>query len=167
MIALVDIEDFERLGHFNWIAMKAKNLGHYAGRYVRNENGIQCRLFLHAEIMGCKGVDHINGDRLDCRRSNLRLAGVAQNAKNRAINRNSSTGFKGVWWNKRLGKWTATIQSDRVRKELGVFCSKYAAAIAYNIAAIHLHGEFARLNDVFSGRVDQSHPARVQVEVAA
>ncbi len=100
-------------------------------------------------------VDHINGNRSDNRKKNLRICTRAQNMWNRNANRNKfkveKHGFKGIVKNKKPGlikKWRAGIQVNGAR-----YCSRYyktrkEAALAYNELAKKYHGEFARLNDV-------------------
>ena len=89
-------------------------------------------------------IDHKDGDKLNCRRSNLRPCTRSQNAKNRCIERTNKSGFKGVRLDK--GRWRAKIYADRVAHSLGCHDSPEQAARAYDAAAIRLHGEFARLN---------------------
>lgn len=93
-------------------------------------------------------VDHKNMDSLDNRRENLRVATQIENKRNGSLQRNSSSGFKGVHWHKRDKKWMASIRINRKLKHLGQFCSPEEAAKAYNVAAIDAFGEFARLNNV-------------------
>ncbi len=92
-----------------------------------------------------KEIDHINDVKDDNRIANLREADTAQNACNRGTNRNNTSGFKGVSWNKRVQKWHASIGKDRRQHHLGFFDTPEQAHIAYSEAAARLHGEFARL----------------------
>jgi hypothetical protein len=91
-------------------------------------------------------VDHINGHRLDNRRANLRLVTRQQNLFNRCANLNTPTGYKGITFTK--GRWKARIQKDGSAYSLGCYDEPEAAALAYNLAAKRLFGEYARLNDV-------------------
>ena len=90
-------------------------------------------------------VDHINGDGLDNRRANLRLCSKAENAKNRALNSNSTVGLKGVTRDP-SGAYRAQIANEGRKITLGRFRCALAAAAAYDAAALRLHGEFARTN---------------------
>ena len=106
-------------------------------------------LYMHQVVLPPrKGfvVDHINGEKLDNRRENLRYANLGQNQHNRRKLCTNTSGFKGVHWHK--GKWEAAIVKDNKKVYLGRFISKELAALAYNEAAKELHGEFARLNDI-------------------
>lgn len=91
-------------------------------------------------------VDHKNGDGLDCRRENMRLATRKQNAFNRKRPSVNTSGFKGVTLVKPTGKWLAQIEVGGKNMHLGTYESKIEAARAYDKAAIKYHGEFARLN---------------------
>ncbi len=88
-----------------------------------------------------KGIDHINCNKLDNRRENLRVATRSQNMFNRTAQRNNRSGLKGV--TKRKGKWTARIQKDGIQYDLGLFNTPEEASTAYTEAAEQLHGEFA------------------------
>ncbi|MHC4389402.1 MAG: HNH endonuclease, partial [Planctomycetota bacterium] len=90
-------------------------------------------------------IDHINGDGLDNRKANLRLATVAQNAWN-ANKRNPRSGYKGVCFAGEKRLWRAAIVCNRKRIHLGYFRDRTTAAKAYDTAAKRLHGEFASLN---------------------
>lgn len=91
-------------------------------------------------------IDHINGDRSDNRISNLREATQDQNRKNLRMKVTNKSGFKGVSWHKSWNKWIATITKDRKHILIGGFTYPEEAAIAYDNAAVKLHGNFARTN---------------------
>lgn len=91
-------------------------------------------------------TDHINGNKLDNRRSNLRIASRSQNLMNRGKTSNNKSGFKGVCWNKYRQKWHAQITKPDKKKHLGYFTDKNEAAKAYNKASLKYHGEFAYQN---------------------
>lgn len=90
-------------------------------------------------------VDHINHNGLDNRKANLRVATVAQNAWNakRPIGR---SGYRGVSFDRRTGRWRVAISYCGKRKQLGCFRDKHEAAKAYDRAAMKYHGKFAILN---------------------
>lgn len=91
-------------------------------------------------------VDHINRIKIDCRRSNLRICSLAQNARNTGIRNNNRSGFKGVYFCKQTGKWRAEIRINGQGKKLGRFPTKIQAAIEYDRAAEKLHGSYAITN---------------------
>lgn len=88
-------------------------------------------------------IDHINNDRSDNRINNLRLASKQQNNHNSLIRKDNKLGIKGVHYNQRDKRFTAQIKFDNKRICLGNFLTANEAAIAYNNAAMKLHGEFA------------------------
>ena len=91
-------------------------------------------------------VDHINGNVLDCRLSNLRVCSRGENLRNRGAYKNNSSGRKGVSWSPWANKWRAEIRLDRKGIHIGYFTCLEAAADAYDKAALELHGDFARTN---------------------
>ena len=90
-------------------------------------------------------IDHINGVKVDNRLSNLRDISTSENARNRGANSNNTTGFKGVSFIRRHGKWRADIMLDRKPYYLGRFDTPEEAHGAYCEAANRLHGEYARV----------------------
>lgn len=150
-VAVVDDEDVH-LAQFRWYAQPVRRTI-YARRddwAWRDGRPVRLRAhFLHRDVLAAvKGseVDHINGDGLDCRRSNLRLASRAQNARNRRTSTTNKSGFKGVSWQAKRGKWQAMICVNNRNRFLGRFSDPVAAAEAYDAAARKHFGEFAALN---------------------
>lgn len=90
-------------------------------------------------------MDHINHNRADNRWSNLREASKAENSRNR-LGTVKRSGYKGVSFHKASGTYHARIKKDRRTQFLGRFADPRTAALAYNQAAIRLHGPFACLN---------------------
>lgn len=93
-----------------------------------------------------KIIDHINRDSSDNRISNLRECSQVENCRNRGINNNNTSGYKGV--TKKGNKWRSEIRFRGDRKYLGSFICKHEAAKAYNEAAKKHHGEFAVINTI-------------------
>lgn len=89
-------------------------------------------------------ADHIDRNRLNNRRSNLRIATRGQNLHNKTKLCTNTTGYKGVCYDKSRGKYMATING----RYIGRYPTPEQAAQAYNIKAKELHGEFALLNDI-------------------
>lgn len=139
--ALVDAIDAEACLARNW----CKTEDGYA-RQTITSNGKKHSLFMHRFVLAVDSlVDHINGNGLDNRRSNLRLATKMQNAWN-CFPRDGSSKFKGVSWYSSGNKWRAQITIHKKRKHLGYFISEEDAAAAYDVEAIKHFGEYARLN---------------------
>lgn len=88
--------------------------------------------------------DHINGNRLDNRRENIRFVTRIQNGQNRGVGKNNSSGYIGVYWNKREKKWTVKITVDGKDLSLGYFLDKEDAIAARKQAEIKYFGEYRR-----------------------
>jgi hypothetical protein len=94
-----------------------------------------------------KVIDHHNRDGLDNRKANLRPASIAQNNLNSCRGFNSPTSkYKGVFYDKKAGKFRAVLVVDGKKKHLGYFDNEIDAAKAYDNAAKIHRGEFAVLN---------------------
>jgi hypothetical protein len=91
-------------------------------------------------------VDHINGERLDNRKENLRAVTSKQNAQNRKPRKNSSSKYKGVVFDKKSGKYQAQIKVDGKSKYLGQYEKEEAAARAYDKASRDEWGAYAYQN---------------------
>lgn len=87
-------------------------------------------------------LDHINGVKSDTRIDNLRECSESQNQWNSRKPKNNISGFKGVCWNKRAGKWHAQIMINLNKKHLGYFLTAESAYEAYQDYAATAHGEF-------------------------
>jgi len=148
--AIVDDEDFEELSRHKWHAKVHGRPGAvYAARYFhRNGKGITERM--HRRIMQpARGldVDHVNGNGLDNRRSNLRVCTRSENCANSNGHSDRASRFKGVVA-VHGGVWRAKIEVNYRNIHLGRFATEEEAALAYNAAAVEHFGEFARLNEV-------------------
>ncbi|MHC4659365.1 MAG: HNH endonuclease signature motif containing protein, partial [Planctomycetota bacterium] len=105
--AIVDADDYDRLAKYKWCATK-NGQTFYACRASRGK-----KIFMHREIMKPpKGlqVDHIDRNALNNRKTNLRPCTKAQNNRNTGPRRNSSSTYKGVFWEKCCRKWCARIR---------------------------------------------------------
>lgn len=139
---LVDTEDVPRLSRYTWCV---EGTGYAMSR--SGGNAIKMHRFL---LDASKGnfVDHINGNRLDNRKQNLRICKKQQNEFNAKVRADSTTGFRGVSFEKRRHKYRAYITIDQKQQHIGSFDTAEAAARAYNDKALQLFGDFARLNIV-------------------
>lgn len=118
--ATVDAPDYPRLRRTNWFRSAR-------GYAVCNVRGY--RAYMHREVLGLVGgdgqsVDHANGDKLDNRRSNLRLCprGQRDNLQNRrTLDPRNSSGYRGVTWDRKLGKWWARAKIGGEHHHIGYF----------------------------------------------
>lgn len=156
--ALVDDEDFEYLSQRRWRLMRGyavRNMKHY------RENGIKKRkhISMHRELNKTpdgKFTDHINRNKMDNRKCNLRTVTKQQNQWNKASSRKSpSSKYKGVSYLKGINnkKWRSCIKINGKTLVIGAFDREEDAAQAYNFVANAYHGEYAYLNK--SERISQ------------
>jgi len=141
---MVDDADFDFLNQFSWAAYKDGTIVSAMGN-KNNKHIILGRLLLQAPDN--LEIDHIDGNRLNNQRSNLRLATSSQNKCNRGARKDNKSGYKGVSWHKQVKKWTARIKIPfGAYLFLGTFTEKIDAAKTYDKAAKKYHGEFAWIN---------------------
>jgi AP2 domain/HNH endonuclease len=141
--AIVDAADYEWLNQYKW-CLSSTNQGRCYACHMEGRTQIS----MHRLIMNApKGmlVDHINGNGLDNRRCNLRLCTPTQNMCNRRKYGGKSQ-YKGVFRNKKSGRYYAKISFKRETIYLGTYDEEIEAARAYDRKAIELFGEFAYLN---------------------
>lgn len=136
----IDESDLSFVTQWSWHI----NCNGYVYRQFRDETG-KCRcIFLHRELANTPDgffTDHINRNKLDNRRSNLRIATKSQNAMNSA-SRKSSSGKTGIRI-KDNGKFTARITINRKELHLGVFNTFHEASLARDAASKLYFGEFS------------------------
>jgi HNH endonuclease/AP2 domain len=149
----MDVEDVPLVAGFNWCAsISRRRDGSIRAVYaMRNNysNGKRVGVLMHRVIIAAPvdlQVDHIDGNGLNNRRANMRLATRAENNQNCRSRVGSSSKYLGVCWHKRAKRWKAQIMIDGVNKYLGLFTCEIAAARAYDAEATIHHGEYARLN---------------------
>lgn len=141
---LYDDVDERLIKSYLWRPVQTKgSRTFYATTHANGRN-----LRMHRVILGeydpKNKLDHINGNGIDNRRSNLRRCDSQQNSMNSQIYKNNRLGLKGV--SKMKYGYKATISINREPIYLGFFKTPEEAANAYDSKAIELFGEFARLN---------------------
>ena len=154
--AKISEEDADVISLGSWTAHASKS-GYYACMR-KTMGGIRTRVWLHSLIMEeligrplkkDELVDHINQDKLDCRRENLRMANRTQNNANKGKRSGqTSSKYKGVSFDKKRKKWRSYIVIDRKLKHLGLFNDEKDAARAYNKSAKEVFGEFSHTNTI-------------------
>jgi hypothetical protein len=145
MFAIVDPEDVELLSAHKWHASKSQG-AYYAsaGIYVDGEQVHQTMHRLVKNNPEGLYIDHINGNTLDNRKSNLRVCTPTENRINSKVRKDNKSGYKGV--HQRGNRWWAELVSKGKRYRFGSFLTPEDAAKAYDRAARKYHGEFARTN---------------------
>lgn len=150
-VVLVDDGDFEAMSQYRW-QRAARGRTFYA-RCRRMVNGVTEAHYMHVLITGYPMVDHINGNGLDNRRSNLRSTGPLGNNRNSRKpatykGRQPTSVFKGVSLNRNgvSRPWRAVIKVNYKQIYLGSFDTEELAAAAYDTAAAEHFGEYAQLN---------------------
>ena len=146
-VAVIDAQDFARLGSLPWrldrdgyVMRKAWVKGP-----ARGVRGKVVRVYLHREVMGLPNratdsriVDHINFDRLDNTRANLRIVTVAESVHNRRSQYGSSSRYTGVTLH-RSGQWQAQVRFDGKDHYLGLFTNEHEAGrVAAAFRAKHM-----------------------------
>jgi hypothetical protein len=154
---VADILNYDpETGIFTWRSVSGR--GHRPGRQAGTRSGrkrinINGRLVLASQLawLMVHGVwpdheiDHKDVDASNDAIANLRRATRVQNQRNVGITKSNKSGFKGVSFDFRLGKWTVRISEDAGYRYLGLFWTKEEAAAIYAQAAKEAHGEFARV----------------------
>ena len=97
-----------------------------------------------------KEIDHINRNKSDNRVVNLRDCSHLQNCGNSGVRTTNTSGYKGVTFCKKTGRWKAQIGINYKNVNIGRFDTPELAALAYNRMALEHFGEFAYLNEVGS-----------------
>ena len=153
----LDDDDFSYLKGYTWFFDSSSG---YAKRsYYLSKLKKTKQVFMHREILEHNGIkfikglmtDHVNMNKLDNRRKNLRVVSGQMNGINRLANKNNKSGYKGVFLAPKkfkLKPWRAQIKVNHKSTYLGTFFTKEDAALAYNKAAKKYFGNFARLNIV-------------------
>lgn len=143
VVATVDDEDYERLNAFKWLLSPKGYIIRYEGP---SDARIQYRM--HNQVLGIasgSGVDHIDGMKWNNMKYNLRVVSASTNCQNKQSGRNSS-GYKGVYFDKKRGKYKAAIGFNGRQITLGHFNTAEEAGDRYDNEAIQLYGSDALTN---------------------
>lgn len=138
-----DLEDFEKVEKGSWYENKRG--------YIRTNtyNGEKCLIALHQIIFG-RFADHKNRNKKDNRKNNLRKADEKENARNRSLGPNNTSGYIGVKWSNVANGWVASIGINDTRINLGTFKDKEDAIIARLKGELKYYGpDFAPQRHLF------------------
>lgn len=139
--ALVDDSDYQHLNSHKWYFRSG-----YAVR-VTGIKGQRKTIWMHRNIANTPiglDTDHINGDRLDNRKANLRICTTSQNMANRRKLKTTTLPYKGV--HKQQNRYVARLGFNKQKIELGSYPTAELAAVAYDQAAVKHFGQFAHTN---------------------
>lgn len=137
---LFDLEDYNIIKKYNWCADKDKYI--VSSVKIGNKN---INIKMHRLIMNPskdEQIDHINRDKWDNRKLNLRICNNAENNWNKTKLTNNKSGYKGVWWSKERHKWVASIKCNGRKYYIGRFNTPEEAHEAYKKKARELFGAF-------------------------
>ncbi len=143
--AIVSLEDAD-LGIYGW---SQAGTGYCEARYNKLHHLLHRDVIervLNRSLVPGEYIDHINRERLDCRRSNLRIVDAEENTYNLSKRNNTSSAYKGVCLHKPTQRWVAYITHRKRRIHLGIFVNEIDAAKAYDTAASARFGVYANLN---------------------
>ncbi len=135
-VFILDAENYEKTKSHTW---------RYTGKYI--STNINCKtVFLHRLIIDVpegREIDHINGNPMDNRKSNLRLCTRSENQSNKISRKDSTCYYPGVYWNKNAKAWAAQIRKNNVKKHLGYYENVNDAIKARIEAEKEYHGKFS------------------------
>lgn len=142
-IAIIDDEDYDKIKDRSW---QFSN-----GYAVSGSNSPSRHLRMHRVVLGLTRydkiqIDHINGNRLDNRKSNLRICNCSQNQANKEKISSNTSGYKGVTFHKAKNKWMASAKYMGKSYFAGYFSNPIDAAKAYDALVKKLRGEYSRTN---------------------
>jgi hypothetical protein len=145
---LFDIEDYDLIKNFYW---KLDSRG-YVSTFDMKDGKSKC-ILMHRLIMNVSGndkieIDHIKHNKLDNRKSELRIVTKSQNMQNQSLNSSNTSGVKGVSFYKKTSKWRAYIQLNKKFIHLGLFVNFDDAVKARKNAENKYFGEFSYDNSM-------------------
>jgi len=145
-VAVIDAADVPQVEKFLWCAHVCRHAVYALRGYeVKGKTKL---VMMHRELIGAphgRLVDHVDGNGLNNRRANLRLASNSENTRNSKKRIDNKSGYKGVCWDELQRKWRASIRLNGRQTYLGLYASPQEAHNAYREAATREYGEFARM----------------------
>ena len=144
MFATVDDEDYELVANHKWYCLA----NGYGARDIWLGKGKKKTVYLHRVILNAQDgeyVDHANRNKLDNRRSNLRICSQVENAWNSKRRKDNNSGYKGVSWDKSRNKWMVRIKMGSAYKFGGYFATAEEGYEKYKEMCFAHRGAFARV----------------------
>ena len=161
VFAICDWKDYETVKNFKWNTSSRQSRTQWVWAHDPKNADINRRKVAMHNLIMCPPeglyVDHINGNGLDNRRSNLRIVTKQQNTFNSA-HKGGTSKYKGVCLEKESGMWKAYITKDGKKKSIGRFALEDDAARAYDKEAISLFREHAKLNFLPKAMIEAQEP---------
>lgn len=146
---IIDKEDLELIKDY-----KLHSDGHGYVKWAKYINNKKHVGLLHRLILNITDeniiIDHINRNRSDNRKQNLRIVNECDNRKNHNMYSNNTSGFNGIWWNKRNNNWCVEIRYDKTKVHLGSFTSIDNAIIARELGELKFFKEFSPQHEYLS-----------------
>ena len=141
-IFLFDLEDYHKIKNYCWCLNSDGYL------HANSKQGDNSSVMLHRLVTDCPDglmPDHIGGkaSRYDNRKCNLRISTISDNAKNKPVSKNNTSGYTGVYWVRKTYKWAAVINVNKKRIYLGSFALKDDAIKARKAAEEKYFGNYA------------------------
>lgn len=149
-VTVIDHEDYKKIKRYKW---HYKDTG-YAVSYSKGSAAERKQVRMHRLITKCptrKEVDHIDGNKLNNCKENLRVCTRSQNMMNKGKPKKGSSRFKGVSWHEKSGKWRARIKMNGLEMYLGIFESENEAFRVYREACLFHHKAFANIGGTDEG----------------
>jgi len=159
-VVLLDDEDFPRFSHYHWCYRGERNGGPgYAIRHIKEGKKTR-NAYLHREVMAPVPPGHevifLNGDRLDCRRANLRVVTVKEARQHHGRARSDSqSGLKGISYNWRPRTWSVDINLNGQFRRVGTFLTQKEALDAYQEALRQENPDLYQAPDVIERQVER------------
>ena len=150
--AIIDAVDIEKVTGRNWYAIRDHRSARVSAATSVVADGKKQTIYMHRVVLPADDlmVDHANGEALDNRRANLRVATPSQNTANCHAHIKNKSGMKGIWYDAKRGVFVANIGVGGKKKHIGRYQTADEAANAYDLAAIKFFGEFAKVNRALS-----------------
>lgn len=139
--AIIDNENLLSVSEYGW----CKTVEGYANGTI-NKKPIRMHQFIIGKAPIGQIIDHINGNKLDNRRINLRFATKSQNGQNIKKQENTSSQYKGVCFNISSNKWLSGSRMNCKAIRLGVFDTEIEAAKMYDTFVLLHHGTNSKTN---------------------